>query len=54
VAYDEEFVRDLFQKHSLTIMEPIHYGNWCGRERYLSMQDIVIAVKSPARRQVRL
>ena len=49
VAYDETYVQSLYAQHELRILEPIHYGAWCGRETYLSSQDIVIAVKdSPA------
>jgi|SRR5438477_5539452 len=45
VAYHEKFVRAIYQSHGLRLMEPIHYGSWCGREKFLSMQDIVIATK---------
>jgi len=46
VAYNEEFVRKLYEKYQLKIIEPIHYGSWCGREKFLSYQDIIIAVKT--------
>ena len=45
VAYDETYVQGLYAQHGLKILEPIRYGAWCGRETYLSCQDIVIAVK---------
>jgi ubiquinone/menaquinone biosynthesis C-methylase UbiE len=45
VAYDERFIRGLYEKYGMNIMEPIHYGSWCGRESSLSYQDIIIAVK---------
>lgn len=45
VAYDEKFIRGLYEKLRLTIAEPIHLGSWCGRENYLSYQDVIIAVK---------
>ena len=49
VAYDEAYVQSLYAQHGLKVLEPIRYGAWCGRETYLSSQDIVIAVKdSPA------
>jgi ubiquinone/menaquinone biosynthesis C-methylase UbiE len=49
VAYDETYIRRLYARHGLKILEPIHYGGWCGREAYLSSQDMVVAVKdSPA------
>ncbi len=28
VAYDEEFIRSLYQKHALQVEEPIVYGKW--------------------------
>ena len=49
LAYDETYVQSLYAQHGLKILDPIRYGAWCGRETYLSSQDIVIAVKdSPA------
>ena len=45
VAYDETYARQLLRRHNLTIAEPIHYGDWCGRLDGLSLQDIVLAVK---------
>jgi SAM-dependent methyltransferase len=48
MAYYEVFVRNLYRKHGLKIMEPVRYGSWCGRETYLSFQDIIIAVKAEA------
>jgi ubiquinone/menaquinone biosynthesis C-methylase UbiE len=47
IAYDERFIRVLYKKYRLNIVEPIHYGFWCGRKKFLSKQDIVIAVKNP-------
>ena len=46
VAYDEPCIRALYKKHQLKIIEPIHYGNWCGRKECLSGQDIVVAEKA--------
>lgn len=43
VAYREEHVRDLFDKHGFALEEPIRYGSWCGRHKFLSYQDLVIA-----------
>jgi ubiquinone/menaquinone biosynthesis C-methylase UbiE len=45
VAYTEETVRELYNKHALQIAEPIRYGSWCGRKDGLSYQDIVIATR---------
>lgn len=43
VGYPEAVVRALFASKGLSVVEPIHFGSWCGRERGLSFQDIVIA-----------
>jgi len=45
VAYPEDFIRNLFNKRGLRIVEPIRFGSWCGRENFLTLQDIVISVK---------
>lgn len=45
-AYDESYLRALYGKTGLRIDEPPQYGSWCGRERYLSMQDVIIATKA--------
>ena len=43
VAFPERDVRDLLTNRGLIIDEPIRFGSWCGRESYLSYQDIVLA-----------
>lgn len=45
VSYDENFVLNLYEKYALKIVEPIHYGSWCGRKNFLSFQDIIVAIK---------
>ena len=45
VAYDLAWVRDLHQKHSIPIREPIYHGQWSGAQSDITWQDIVIAVK---------
>jgi hypothetical protein len=45
VAYDEAHVREAFAAHGLAIRAPIRHGNWCGRARALTYQDVVIADK---------
>lgn len=47
IAYDEELVLKLCKKHKLDVVEPIHYGLWCGRKSFLSYQDIIIVRRSP-------
>jgi SAM-dependent methyltransferase len=45
IAYREEFVTKVFEKHGVRIVRPIHYGSWCKRERALTYQDLIIATK---------
>lgn len=45
VAYDESFVRNACGANALAVVEPLHYGNWCGRSAWLDYQDIVVARK---------
>ncbi|MDH3377054.1 MAG: class I SAM-dependent methyltransferase [Gammaproteobacteria bacterium] len=45
IAYDINFVVDLYKKHQLKIEGDVHYGSWCGRKEYLSDQDVVISFK---------
>jgi SAM-dependent methyltransferase len=45
VGLAEEQVRTWFKDAGLSVESPIHYGSWCGRERFLSYQDIIIARK---------
>jgi SAM-dependent methyltransferase len=45
MGFDEPYIRNLFTARSLTINEPISFGSWCGRKRYVSFQDIVVATK---------
>ena len=44
IAYDEDFVIELYHKYGLTIWSPIRYGLWCGREDFTSYQDIIVAL----------
>jgi SAM-dependent methyltransferase len=45
VAYQETHIKELFDKYSLTIKQPILYGSWCNRENPYSFQDIIIVEK---------
>jgi SAM-dependent methyltransferase len=49
VAYEETFVRALYARVDLQILEPLHYGSWSGRVRYLTGQDLVAAEKAHRR-----
>jgi ubiquinone/menaquinone biosynthesis C-methylase UbiE len=52
-GYKEDFVRTIYGKYNLEIKEPIHYGAWCGREKFLSYQDLVLAFKAPGNTRIR-
>jgi SAM-dependent methyltransferase len=45
VAFEESFIRGNYTALGLEIIEPIRYGNWCGRQQWLSFQDIAVAAK---------
>jgi ubiquinone/menaquinone biosynthesis C-methylase UbiE len=47
-GYKEDFVRAVYEKYRLKITEPVYYGGWCGREAFLSYQDLILAFKAPA------
>lgn len=42
VAHAEAEVRGWLAHSGLGLVEPMHYGNWCGRDRFVNGQDIVI------------
>jgi SAM-dependent methyltransferase len=46
VAFNEPFIRDLYRKSGLCIVEPIRYGSWCGRTTDIGYQDIIVGVRS--------
>jgi SAM-dependent methyltransferase len=48
IAYEEDFVRVCFAKCGLCMLEPIHYGSWSGRKKFLSYQDVILAAKTDA------
>lgn len=45
VAYEENKIRELYEKYKMSILGPVRYGTWCGRKDRLSYQDIVVATK---------
>jgi SAM-dependent methyltransferase len=45
IGFDERYIRNLFTAQNLTIDEPVRFGSWCGRKRFVSFQDIVVATK---------
>jgi SAM-dependent methyltransferase len=44
VAFEESFVTRLYRDAGLQI-ERVEYGSWCGRQRYMSYQDLILATK---------
>jgi hypothetical protein len=52
-GYEEDFVRAVYDRYNLEIKEPIHYGAWCGREKFLSYQDLIFAFKAPGNTRIR-
>ncbi|HKR58908.1 MAG TPA: class I SAM-dependent methyltransferase [Pyrinomonadaceae bacterium] len=47
IGFDEGYVTDLYARCKLQINQPIRYGSWCGRQTYLSYQDLVLATRHP-------
>jgi len=45
IAHDESDVRSAYWSSRLQIAEPIRYGGWPGRKKFLDGQDIIIARK---------
>jgi SAM-dependent methyltransferase len=45
IAHEESRIRALYEKHGLSISEPIRYGSWSGKKDGLSYQDILVASK---------
>ncbi|WP_459500760.1 class I SAM-dependent methyltransferase [Bacillus sp. C1] len=45
VAYPEKWIRNLFKKYDTKIVEPLHFGSWCGRTNFTSYQDIILIQK---------
>lgn len=46
IAYEEEVVKNLFAQNGLVIRPSIYYGSWCGREKFLTHQDLIVAQKN--------
>ena len=45
VAYDENYILGLYEKHGFTVRVKPGYGSWCGRKESLGYQDILVAEK---------
>jgi len=46
IGYDEELVLGLYRQVGLELVQPVHYGSWCGRTKFLDYHDIILARKS--------
>lgn len=45
MAFNEAYIRELYQKHGLEVVEPIRYGSWSGRKNDVGYQDIIVGIK---------
>jgi SAM-dependent methyltransferase len=45
VAYQEDYILEIFKKYFLVCESPIVYGGWAGRENTMHFQDIIIFTK---------
>lgn len=52
VSYRESYVLALLDRYNMDVVPPVHYGSWCGREHFLSVQDIVVAKKRGPRTEL--
>ena len=44
IAFHETWIRDLYKEMGLTVAR-VDYGSWCGRKKYLTYQDLILATK---------
>lgn len=51
VAYREDFVLGLLDRHGLALKRPVIYGSWSGRREGLSFQDMLLLERAPATRE---
>ena len=45
VGFNESYITSLYEKNGLSVLQPVYFGNWCGRKDFLDYQDIILAVK---------
>jgi len=43
IGFDEAYVLDLYERCGLKITDRVYYGSWCGRAKFLSYQDLILA-----------
>lgn len=46
IAFAEPVMRETLRKFGLSVREPVRWGSWCGRAKFVSYQDIVVATKA--------
>ena len=46
VAYELPFIINQYKRNGLEIHDPIYYGSWCGKEKFLGNQDMIVATKT--------
>lgn len=46
IAFNEDFIINLFERYGLTIVQPVLYGSWCNRVKFFTYQDMIIANKA--------
>lgn len=48
IAYNESYLKALFQASGFSIIPPIYYGEWSGRQGLVGGQDFILLKKSSA------
>lgn len=46
VAYELPFIVDLYKNNGLLIHNQIYYGSWCGRDKFMGNQDMIVSEKT--------
>lgn len=49
VGFNEDYFIEQIVRRGFRVEQPIHYGSWCGRTRFLSGQDMVVATRTEQR-----
>lgn len=45
IAFNEDYIKNLYDKNSISLIQPIFYGKWSGRSDFLSFQDLIVGKK---------
>lgn len=46
IAYNEDYLNNIYLKNSLNITQPLHFGTWSDQKENSNFQDIVVATKN--------